>query len=1079
MHRVAAGLCLSLLFGPCSILGLGLPTDSRKAALGRVVLDAAGNFEDVMAPEESWEVVRDSPSKLDETLGSSHPGRAEVQQTDQETVAAEPPAFVSQTDVEDFSFRRRRSRYGPLRPRLPPRAERERRQPRATRLPPRAEKPRASSRRAQNSLTHDLCSGKKSAGQKHLLINLVLTHYGDCSIVGDGLFLNLHGTLLITGNLYLQGQVRIMGSKKHLSGRCLVVEQSLIVADGAAVHISFCDPFGCAEVGEIKQAGGHLQLSRCEALYDGGCLRVLRGLKQTAGTISMVRCTAHARAGPGGCMAFTSKDPDIQTSGKLELEECGGGGVSMRGDSQTTWQGGGTGQVIIKDSSADFGAGLNGGGLLLSGLTMVVDNVHAKKQGGGFRLRGLTLKNAKVSIRDSSAKQGGGGIALDVVKGNLSVHGGFLRVERCHATFGGGGGLLVNGTLLADENAELLVANCSASRSGGGAALGELRLAGHAHVSISDCDSREFGGGLYLDGRWQSSNAVFQARDCTARSSGGCASVGTVDVAGPGSIFNFTACTSKRGFGGGLHVRGLMIGRDLTMSVSEGTAQEGGGCAWSKDADFSGGQMTFSICHAGHGNGGGLMLQGSWNSRKTSATFQDCRSGVSGGCFFSKEAELTDSSLKFDQCSAVSGHGGGLRVEDSLVMKNGLLSVTDGSAGKGGGCIDVKHFQASQGEVTLGRCRVEEGDGGGLLLRGRWTSEDSLVTIKDCAVTGNGGCAAMGFAQVTGWRSKVKLEQCRAMQGSGGGLQIRSKLITKDADFSLTQCKASKGGGCAIIQNADMAGGKLSFLSCNAQSEGAAGGGLRVDGKWTARDTIMSFEDCSAGSRGGCVSVGNLNIAGAKRISFKTCKAGRGGGGIFLAQHSVIRSPVQFETCFADESSRSGALHSHSSLELGEAHFIGGHTLQVDGDMSVQRFQLQDSTEAGIFSVDAKSLDLKEFLDCRRMSECSLKSQSQTALKVAGVQCSARSGRFVTDKSLECRRCPGDTVQLDISGRGPCMSCPKEAEKCIVNQLIMRNGFMVNLSNVSHSLHCPNPSACTGGDVSEPLCLPGHQGLAS
>ena len=712
-----------------------------------------------------------------------------------------------------------------------------------------------------------------------------------------------------------------------------------------------------------------------------------------------------------------------------------------------------------------------------------------------------------MNISDCSAYDDGGCISgavgddSDVGNANMTLHRSVLILSRCQSQTGHGGGMFLQGSLRGHSTSQLVLNGCSARGSGGGVFSRRLSITGHTVLTTSECNSGGPGGGLFLNGTWYSESASAEFSGCTSGSDGGCAFIQTVDIAGPNSNLKFSACIARRGYGGGLFVKAMMITKHADLLFDGCTARAGGGCVAGGEADMFGGRASFRTCRAMKGDGGGLTLGGGWTLREARVDFLDAGAVGSGGGASVEDAHVSDSDVKFSRCTASFGYGGGLQVQKKLVTKNSTLSFELCAASSEGGCSAAETADVQGGLTTFGSCQVDSGSGGCLLLHGEWRSNGGNVTFENCAASADGGCASMADIRLLSPATAMTLSRCRATFGSGGGLKLKGSLTGRDVKLAIQDCTAGKHGGCAALESADVIGGKIIFNECHSQA--GSGGGLLVQRTLKGTNVEVSFSQCTASEDGGCASAGGIAMQGNRQISLKKCTAGKRGGGLKLAGPGVIQSPMVFDTCSSSEkqvsavgedtsperrveafpidgdetSAVSGStLYATASLKLGTVLLDDSFSIMVSSTLFVQKLDLRVSAPAVTISLEAESLQVQEVMDCSMLYGCGLRASASLHVPQPGLRCSRVSGLQHDATSTKCKRCPDNTVQLDESGAGPCMTCPRGAAVCRVDNLTLLQGFMVNASNVSHSLRCPNPSACPGGDARSRLCLTGHEG---
>ena len=695
--------------------------------------------------------------------------------------------------------------------------------------------------------------------------NLGNSWKGDCTITGGVgnqiLILPVGGGVTFHGNLRLRGRVAFEG-RRHMRSPCLRVLGDLVLEEGVFLHVKYCHSAGGAVVNNWKQ---HAATSVAFFGIAGPCLQVHSSLIQLGGVLYLEKCSS--QHSPGGGLVLGS-GAFIHTAGLLAIwhgRAPSGGGIYISPGHPVTWTGGSGGNVKLVGCHAygGSGGGISGGGMRLKNVNFMIMQCHAEKIGQNVEVRGgaihfqgvLELIESNMSIEDCSAHADGGGISgiatdgSDTSYAQLILNRSILKISRCRSQLGHGGGLFLDGSLLGRNGSQVALDGCSA-HAGGGAALSHFGITGRTFVAIRRCSTEGPGGGLFLNGTWYSESATAEFSRCTSDSDGGGAFIQSVDMAGPNSTLNFSGCISRGGYGGGIFLKGNMITKHANIILDSCTAQAGGGCIASADVDIFGGQAAFRWCYALRGDGGGLLVKGAWNVRYASVDFLDAGAVGGGGGASVENAYLAHAQVTFTRCSASSGYGGGLQVQDALVSKNVVLSFAFCRAGNGGGCCSIsKNADVHGGLTAFQDCQVDAGSGGCLYLSGRWRSKGAKVTFADCAASGNGGCAAMSEAYLASSANAMSFTRCRATFGSGGGLQLNESLSGQGSKLTFKDCTAGKGGGCAALKAADLDTSQMTFAECHAQ--GGDGGGLLTEGTLRGKDLAARFLDCTAGAGGG------------------------------------------------------------------------------------------------------------------------------------------------------------------------------------------------------------------------------------
>ncbi|CAE7822474.1 pmpB [Symbiodinium sp. CCMP2456] len=653
------------------------------------------------------------------------------------------------------------------------------------------------------------------------------------------------------------------------------------------------------------------------------------------------------------------------------------------------------------------------------------------------------------------------------VVGDLIIESGIIEFDGCFSENGPGA---VSATRLVQRGGQVVFRRCIGV-TGGGLFLekGLEQLGGS--LTFEECQATA-GGGLFLlssipgqIGAHVDSNGTIAFRSCTATRAGGGLYAGEENIfcssgllQWTGGVATFSQCHAPDG---GCLAGGGFLLRQTRLEFSKCRAEQGGKV---KPNQFTGGAIAFcdmlELDHAvvhmsgclSDGSGGAI---GSYTcaGRTSSVTMQGGR-------------------LDVRNCHAEAGDGGGLFVKDLIFARSTAISV-DGCVAQGsGGGAAAGSVDFLDVNVSFQRCDARAGAGGGLNVSGAWKTRGATAVFSSCTSAADGGCAAFGAIESRG--TTMKVQKCTAGR-NGGGIFIASRVSSSASEMEFQDCNARGRGGCVSLHGLDTVSEIMKFERCRA--EFGDGGGLHVHGSWTGKDANVSFLDCKAGRNGGGAAAQNVEFDGFGKADFRKCQAAFSGGGLMLWTAGKIAVPMLFEHCSISETRRdvagSAGLDARKNLELlrtVEFIDVGPLALSTADTLTISQMNVSTSSFQDMFEVEAGRLLAHEALDCSRLAECKFKAK--TLPPMSEIQCSMTSGRASGHGSISCERCLEGMVRWNET----CMACPTGAQQCEVNSLVLRAGTMVSLTNISHSLYCPNPSACPGGDVEGPLCLLGHQG---
>ncbi|CAE7200163.1 pmpB [Symbiodinium sp. CCMP2592] len=696
-----------------------------------------------------------------------------------------------------------------------------------------------------------------------------------------------------------------------------------------------------------------------------------------------------------------------------------------------------------------------------------------------------------INKKNSGQKVGNGG-ALHVQENFITDSD--LTFESCYARFQGGGlytksfiqrsrisleryALNLSGSTRAWDrpNSSVQFRNCS-SQDGGG--LFAEHFVQEAKASVENCHSVLGGGGAHVEDRFsQGPNCTARFRGCRAATSawgggsGGCL-LTTSFIQESHSSLLFENCTADLGGCMALGKFGR-VPADAEIRFSQGagssarfqscTAKKGGGLYGLDDASFTQeahSTVLFENCEATE-DGGGAYLQHFMQGPKSSAEFRSCVAGRGGGGLHIKtNGSFSQSRSKalFEKCEANATGGGVLTT--NFIQRNASAAIFENcTASKGGGGVHVRGSvsQVFHSSATFRGCVVREGSGGGLLAED-FTQESSLVLFDSCEATFDGGGAhVQRFRQ--GPNSSAAFRSCRVGE-KGGGLAVRQYLQGAGSSAAFENCTTGLGhGGGLHTSNLD-GNGSLHFKMCRAR----VGGGLHVpqDGK-VLHGGSLTFEACSAGNTGGglFLKAGQGHFG---KLSFERCDAA-----VLAAAFAAI----------PDNGTEADVRIQELTLSNGGARSV--RDFDVAGALTLESTNLSQHPDSlfGAY-ISAENLVLEDEVDCTRTTTCTF---SASSARSAGFRCPLGTGvvDFKTWADFGCQACkPGDTQVLNWTTRS-CSPCPDGARKCLAGALKMEPGLMVELENVSRSLHCPNEASCTGGELSNggakvAMCKDGYGG---
>ena len=500
--------------------------------------------------------------------------------------------------------------------------------------------------------------------------------------------------------------------------------------------------------------------------------------------------------------------------------------VNPSGETKPVIQGDGNGRIIFA-----------GGTVFLEDLVLKGgDNTNF---GGGIYVSpswSLTMKNC--TITDCNATISGGGLYI-ATNGSANLNGCTISGNKAtDETNGIGGGIMANGTLIADG------------------------------TSISNNNSRNGGGGLYI------------ASDVTATLIGCEFSKNTTEQSG-GAIknsgtLNITDCSfseNTANFGGGIDVDGGTVnitgtGEDTYTCVFQSNTADGGGAMSVSSGTVQAEKVKFdsnsSISTGGIGGGGGFWIA------KSSVTLTNCNlSNNTAANLGGAVLVVYDSSISWVSSSA----------ESSLTMNGGTVSSNTAPNGGGGICIDD-----AKGTVKISGCKISEnsanGSGGGLKICS--PAELTNCEILQNSSGGDGGgleCICRDTTQINVTFTNCKIIGKNTSGNNGGGVSINSnvKATFNNCEINGNTAKYN-GGGLLLWHQNGYSDPDVTLTDCTISSNtannenGNGGGGIRTDGggltlKLTGTTSISGNITQSGGvGKGIYLNSGYMYISGAIQI---------------------------------------------------------------------------------------------------------------------------------------------------------------------------------------------------------------------
>lgn len=680
------------------------------------------------------------------------------------------------------------------------------------------------------------------------------------------------------------------------------------------------------------------------------------------------------------------------------------------------------------------------------------------------------------------------------VEGKASIDEATLTFEACgNVAVEDGGGIYVEKDL-AISNSEITFQHCRAE-VGGGAFIGGALTSRASKISVFSCHAAGGGGGLFV------------SKDMSLDAS---------------SRISFESCSAAEGEGGGLNILhgNLSIGAGSNMSFKNCSAVAGGGIFMASPQCHleQGGSINMSDCRATHSKGGGAVLHDLTQAETAEFNCHRCEASYGGGGFSASGKVILLGSSNFEDCDASDGRRGAFTGTSVDVM--GKVNTRNTSAMDGGAICTMKTFKINGGEVRIRQSRATHGgavmalslklmkgllqtqdtkakDGGGSIhVQVQVLQVSGRLVISNTTATSGGAIQSPWLVQKGGSISvsnsaAKQIRMNHLVQAHAGAFALAGGIAQAEPGEIVIRHSSSEGDGGAVTAHMILSHGKLSVSDSLAAREG---GGIKV---------IPFFQ------------VGNVaqtktrllrDVAGLQNLAVRKF-------GVPLKQSiarvSMLLGNTTFENCRAQIG---GAISSGGTLKLGQVMFSncsassiqGGAALVAKNAHFMHSFEARNcSTPKGSVLTASRELWMKNatFQNCSSPQVAAAHIVTQRVVvegsgaallgvdrHVEALECDNGFEGYVDEYGTNCRRCANGYFQLQggpkivngtIDGH-LCVKVPQQTREATAEKVRLRRGYMVQDSNISLSLHCPNEMACPGGRITRSgfgkMCEIGYQG---
>ncbi|CAJ1424634.1 unnamed protein product [Effrenium voratum] len=377
----------------------------------------------------------------------------------------------------------------------------------------------------------------------------------------------------------------------------------------------------------------------------------------------------------------------------------------------------------------------------------------------------MNISNGSVTFRNGTAKWGG---CLAVVK-DITMEGGEVVFEDCHATHAGGGAWLHNNL---------------------------LQLGGH--IRFHNC-SAQYGGGL---------------------------TVTTGSIRQLYGNMSLHSCVSHLGRGGGIYVEEQFLEQRGRLEVTNcGSLGFGDGGAVRAEAYMGYGEARFEGCFADHG---GAMSLEELRHHKGNMSFVNCRAASAGGAVHTfrlrQESDLTE-------CTSSWRRHRDRRARNRCILFKKMKSLARMSfascSAPRGGAVNVYSLR-QKGRMSFQECRAETG--GAVDMTGTHFGKVSLKQLNRPVFRGGGGVDFHGCTANTGGalhspgdvllkRGAVYTFRDLFAAANGGAMVARTLRSAAQAQFVNVTSKT----GNTIATSRDLWMDHTTFINCTGPQLSATG----------------------------------------------------------------------------------------------------------------------------------------------------------------------------------------------------------------------------------------------------------------
>ncbi|HXF63919.1 MAG TPA: right-handed parallel beta-helix repeat-containing protein, partial [Caldilineaceae bacterium] len=570
--------------------------------------------------------------------------------------------------------------------------------------------------------------------------------------------------------------------------------------------------------------------------------------------------------------------------------------------------------VIIADSSADYG--------------------------GGIYMISSTLELGEVTVRNNRANERGGGFYLDqsdevtianiVIEGNQAPRGAGLYLERSAATLrlnrinanGDSSATLAGGGLYLDaSNANVISNTITANVAGNGAGLfvtgSEAQIQGNTvtdNKALLNQPGFGRGGGFYLEtGPARITQNVVQSNQAIA---GGGFFMDEADASVENNQVTENIANQS---GGGFYLlntsKSAIRGNTIRLNLANGTGENDGGGGFyleSSNALLGGNTVTNNRAD----DGGGAYLFSFSNAFIQKNSFRQNSALNDGGGLYLKLSNASLEENTITENTTVQGSGGGVYVKLSGARFTKNIVDANIAALHGGG-LYLDESGAILQEDTARANRAT--DGGGLYIFRSNTASFDKVDIRNNQATRNGGGLYIRLSNIPLADHQIVENQAGS---SGGGLYLDESTASLSRNILRGNRAGERGGGLAIVRRSHASLGSNALVDNQA---GATGSGVYVAGSNpTLVHTTIARNN---GGDGTGIAAEKLDNAPSTVTLINTILAGQ-----TLAVRASQGNTVTLEATLWDNNQRNWALGAGAIITgAANLNFFGQANFQADG----------------------------------------------------------------------------------------------------------------------------------------------------